>query len=501
MSWASTPILVGAGQYVQRNVDPSEALSPLEMMVECARRAADDAGGGRDLLVQLDSVTVVNILSWPYKNAPGLLAARLDAAPLELFYSTVGGNTPQWLIHRTAEKIYRGHIHLALLAGAEAVHTVRRARRKGIRLDWEVGEPGICVEVGDTRPGTSSLELAHGLQLPVHIFPLFENAIRARLGLGIEEHRRRIAEICAHLSSVAARNPYAWFQKPRSADEIAAVTPENRYIGFPYTKFMNAMIDVDQAAAVLMTSVWAARKLGIPPSRWVYLWGAADAHDHWFVSERVNYFSSPAIRAAGRKALERAGIGIEQVDLFDLYSCFPCAVEITREMLGISAHDPRPLTVTGGLPYHGGPGNNYSMHAVATMMEKLRSAPGTKALITALGWYMTKHSIGVYSAVPRDPPWEPGEDRDLQNEIDTMPAPRLVTAPNGRGKIETYTVFHGRDGAPLMGMVIGRLEDGRRFLANTPSDCQVLEALEAREGVGWMGKVVPGDPVNLFFPD
>jgi acetyl-CoA C-acetyltransferase len=500
MNQDSTPILVGAGQYLQRDADPVEAMSPLDMMVECARRAAEDVGGGPGLLAQLDSVAVVNILSWPYRNAPARLAERLGAQPLEQLYTTMGGNTPQWLVNRTAEKIYHGKVNLALLAGAEAVNTVRRAHRSNTPLSWESGGVGAYTEAGDMRLGTSEAEVAHGLELPVQIFPLFENALRARLGLGIEEHGRRLGELCARLSAVAAENPYAWFQQARSAAEIAAVTAQNRYIGFPYTKFMNAIIDVDQGAAVLMTSVGTARRLGIPPSRWVYLWGAADAHDHWFVSNRVDYCSSPAIRVAGRKALREAGIGVEDVDYFDLYSCFPCAVQIARDMLGIAADDPRALTVTGGLPYHGGPGNNYSMHAIATMMNRLRDKPGSKGLMTALGWYITKHSVGVYSAVPKVSPWEPTGDNEIQAEIDAMPAPVLVTEANGPGTIETYTVFHDRDGQPATGIVVGRLEDGRRFLANTSSDRSVLETLETREGVGCHGTVVPEGRVNRFDP-
>ncbi|MFQ5668579.1 MAG: acetyl-CoA acetyltransferase, partial [Candidatus Binatia bacterium] len=326
-------------------------------------------------------------------------------------------------------------------------------------------------------------------------------ALRAHAGLPLAAHRAQLGILCSRLSAVAADNPYAWFQHARSADEITTVTAENRLIGFPYPKYMNAIMEVDQAAAVLMTSVAGARELGIHPSRWVYIPGTADAHDLWFVSERVNYYSSPAIRVAGRKALEITGCGIEAIDFFDLYSCFPAAVRIGRDMLGIAADDPRPLTVTGGLPYHGGPGNNYTMHAIATMMGKLRAAPGTKGLVSGLGWYLTKHSIGIYSTTPPDGPWVREDPAQYQAALAGEVHPTLVTEARGRAEIETYTVLHDRDGTPITGIIIGRLADGQRFLANSPADRQVLEALMAREAIGQPGTVSPADGTNCFTPD
>ena len=493
-----TPVLIGAGQLTQRDIEPAEAKEPLGMMVEVAQRAAVDAGAGAHLLERLDTVAVVNILSWHYGNQPGLLAERLGARPSQQIYTTVGGNTPQFLINEIAAQIASGHVRCALIAGAEAVRTLLRARRAGVELRWTSGGTGSPTVLGEAKHGTNDHEVNHGLHLPTTIYPLFENALRAHYGRGLEAHRDRLGALCSGLSAVAAHNPYAWFQQQRSAAEITTVTPQNRFIGFPYPKYMNAIMEVDQAAAVLMTSVAGARELGIDPSRCVYLWGAADAHDLWFISERVNYFSSPAIRLAGQKALAMAGIDVAQIDYFDIYSCFPSAVQIGRDMLSVAADDPRPLTVTGGLPYHGGPGNNYVMHAVATMMDKLRAAPGTKGLVTGLGWYVTKHSIGIYSAAPPARAWQREEPSAYQPQLDRMAHPALTTSPQGRGTIETYTVLHDRDGTPVKGIVIGRLADGQRFLANTPDDRAVLEALMSKEGVGRTGAVSPINGTNRF---
>lgn len=495
------PILIGAGQLTQRDVEPAAALEPLAMMDVAARRAAEDAGANAALLERLDAIAVVNVFCWTYRNAPGALAARLGAKPADLRYTTVGGNSPQSLVNDTADRIARGETRLALLAGAEAVRTVLRAQKSGVSLDWSHGIDGTCTVVGDRREGTSAHEVAHGFQLPVQVYPLFENAIRAARGWSIEEHRAQLGRLCAGLAAVAADNPYAWFRDRPSAEELTTITAQNRIVGFPYPKRMNAIIDVDQAAALLMTSVGHARALGIPEDRWVYVWGTGEAHDKWLVSERVSYAHSPAIREAGRQALAAAGVGIERVAHFDLYSCFPSAVQMGRDALGIPRDDPRPLTATGGLPYFGGPGNDYSMHGIAEMLPRLRGRADTLGLVTALGWYVTKHAVGVYGGGPKPGPWVREDPKAAQARLDAEAGPVLVEEPPaGPATIETYTVVHGRDGAPIRGIVVGRLEDDRRFLANTPDDPAVLEGLEAREGIGVRGRVSTADGTNRFDP-
>jgi acetyl-CoA C-acetyltransferase len=442
----------------------------------------------------------VNVFCWPYANAPRLLGERLGARPGSEITTTVGGNTPQWLVNETAARIAAGEVSLALLVGAEAVRTVVRARRTRSTLAWSSGGGEQPVVVGDARDGTNAHEVAHGLMLPTQIYPMFENALRARHGRTLDEHQHVLGHLCSGLSAVAAANPNAWFRQARTADEIATVSPSNRMIGFPYPKLMNAIIEVDQAAGVLMTSVAAAGALGVPRDRWVYLWGSGQAHDRWFVTERVDYTSSPAIREAARQALGAAGIGIARIEHLDLYSCFPSAVQIGREMLGIAPDDPRPLTLTGGLPYFGGPGNNYSMHAIAEVMARTRARPGSVGLVTALGWYLTKHAMGVYAATPKDGPFVREDPAPRQALLDAQTAPELAMEPSGDGTIETYTVLHDRDGAPVRGLVIGRLGDGRRFLAATPEDRALLEGLTAREAVGLHGRVAASEGVNRFEP-
>jgi len=497
MDTAHQPIIVGVGQLVNRAAEPREVMEPLEMMAVAARLALEDAEIPHHKEA-IDSLTVIGIITRAYADPPGFLASRLGIQPADRVYTSMGGNSPQWRVNETADRIARGKVRLALLAGAEAMHGMQLAARAGVRLDWAEG--GSAPTVGDARWGNNEIEQRHHVRLPTTVYPLFENALRAHRGWSIARQRDHLAHLCARMAAVARDNPYAWFRDGKSAEEIGAVGDGNRMIAFPYPKFMNAIMNVDQAAAVLMTDVATARALGIPQRQWVYVRGCGDATDHWFVSQRVNLWSSPAIRLAGQRALEQARLAIDQVDAFDLYSCFPCAVQIGADMLGIPLDDPRPLTVTGGLPYHGGPGNNYCMHAVASMVERLRRTPGT-GLVSGVGWYLTKHALGLYSSAPPEHAFRREDPKTYQPLIDREPHPELASEPSGSATVESYTVQHDRDGTPSVGIVVARLADGRRCWANI-SDPAVLARIEQEELIGQPGRLRHDESaqVNIFAP-
>src|SRR5262249_31828702 len=256
---------------------------------------------------------------------------------------------------------------------------------------------------------------------------------------------------------------------------------------------------IDQAAAVILTSVGKARALGIPEDRWVYLHGCADAHDHWYISDRHNYHSSPAMRIVARETLDMAGIDLQAVNKFDIYSCFPSAVEIACAEMGIPEDDPRGLTVTGGLAYFGGPGNNYVTHSIAQMMEEVRKAPGIKGMVTANGNYVTKQSAAIYSSEPPTKPFAPKDPSRYQQEIDTDKGPRVSENANEPATVQTYTVMHDRKGSSDA-ILFGRIGDGRRFIANTPEDAGLLREMVERDMIGAGGRVTHQAGRNLFEP-
>lgn len=508
----TTPVLVGAGQFTWRG-PPEEAPTPLGLVERAARAAASNAGLESKTLSGLDAIAVVGFtidaegalarLETPrLVNPPASLAAALGAFPRWSVYGQMGGDSPQMLINTLCERVADGETDFALAVGAEFLGSLMARLSRGLPLDGygdDRQEPAM--RIGDARPGTTAREAAHGLALPVNTYPLFENALRARDRRGLAEHQRRLGALFSPFTEVAAANPFAWFRKVRGPDELIEITADNRMIGFPYPKYLNAIMRVDQSAGVLITSVKKARELAIPEERWVFLRGCADATDLWYPLERQNFHSSPAMRLAGAHALEMAGIGALDLDFIDIYSCFPSAVQIGAEELGLALDDPRGLTVTGGLPYFGGPGNNYAMHSVATLMDRLRARPGAFGLATANGWYLTKQSMGVYSTAPPTAPFARQDPQVIQRRIDALDHPAIIDHPEGRATVETYTVVHAREGY-RMGIVIGRDAQDRRFVANTPDDEATLRTMESAEQVGRIGQVRlhPDGERNLFVP-
>jgi acetyl-CoA C-acetyltransferase len=527
----TTPVIVGVGQITHRpcpggDAEPEGGREPVELMVEAVRAAVGDcdgappggpAPGGQRLLERAQSLRVANPLSWPYLNPGALVAEELGIEPAEVIVTTTGGNNPQSMVNATALAIGSGQLDAAVMVGADCVYSRTAAQRHPDRpvLAWTVQSPDTesPVVFGNDRRGTTDAEEERGLDLPIHVFPLFENAIRAEAGRTLDEHRCRIGTLWSRFADVASTNPYAWLPGARSAEEIVTATDSNRMIAYPYTKLLTANMQVDQGAAVIMCSAEAARSAGIPRDRWVFPLAGADADDHWFLSHRYDFHSSPAIRLAGASALALAGASIEEMAHLDLYSCFPSAVEIAAAELGLPDDDPgRPLTVTGGLTFAGGPGNNYGSHAVAAMVGALRADPGSRGLVTGLGWYLTKHSVGIYGTEPAggrgpvEPPALPegtvveeaaGFARaDPQAAVGALPQCSPDADAGGEVTVETYSVAYERGGAPERAVVACRTPDGRRAWANV-TDPDQLAMLVTEEGCGRLGTLRADGEVDL----
>jgi acetyl-CoA C-acetyltransferase len=468
-----TPVIVGVGQTQQRVEDPAAALEPIDLLADAVHAADLDSGARRSLLAAIDTVAVIDMLSWKYPDPGALLARRVGVTPRTTVTTTVGGNTPQMLVNRLAAGVAGGEHNVVLIGGAECVYTRWRARRgePKVWLDWTHAADPPCAEVwGDDRPGSSAYEMAHLALAPTQIYPLFETALRAAAGRGIAEHQRAIAELWSGFATVAAGNPHAWARTPYTADEIVTVSPDNRMVTFPYSKLLCANIDVDQAAALLLCSYEAARTAGVPDDRLVYPLAGADAHDHYFFTERAALAESTAIGIAGKAALDAASLDLDAIAHFDLYSCFPAAVQMALHSLGLDGPhggDERPLTVTGGLGFAGGPGNNYSTHAIAATVDACRRDPGSVGLVTALGWYTTKHAVGLYSSAPPPAGFVAVDPAVTQAAVDALPRREPAGIVTGKVTVEATSVVFERDGTPSLALVSALTPEGQRALATT----------------------------------
>ena len=487
-----TPVIVGVGQVQQRTEDPTDALEPIDLLGRAAEAALDDSGAAGALRAAVDTVAVVQIVSWPYPDPGALLARRIGLDGVRrTVATTVGGNSPQMLVNALATEVARGDMDAVLLGGAECVHTRWRARREPkVWLDWTQADDPPCPRViGDDRAGSNDYEMAHMANAPTQVYPLLETALRSSAGRGIEEHQVWVSELWSTFAAVSAENDHAWSRTAYSPEEIRSVRPENRMVAFPYPKRMCANIDVDQAAALVLCSYERARAAGIGDDRLVFPLAGADASDHYFFSERDRLDTSPAIRAAGTAMLRAAGLDIDDIGRFDLYSCFPAAVQIAMDALGLvgpTRGDDRPLTVTGGLGFAGGPANNYPSHAIAGMVEALRRDPGSIGYVGALGWYCTKHSVGLYSTEPPANGFTRVDPTGPQAEVDASPSRQIAGAYEGKADVEATTVLVDRDGTPTIAVVAALTADGSRALANS-RDPDVMEAMTQDP---WEGKQV-----------
>jgi acetyl-CoA C-acetyltransferase len=489
-----TPVIVGVGQASERLADENyRKRSPVDLAADAAREALADTGADPETVAA--AIEVVAGVRQFENSAPGAraplgrsdnyprsVAGRIGARPARAVLEVSGGQAPQHLVSEFAATIAAGRGEATLIFGSEAISTIRHFAHDPDKPDFAEHAEGSLEDRGYGLAGlVSRHQAAHGLTGAPSQYALIENARRARLGLTREQYAAAMGALFAPFTRVAAANPHASAPVERSGEELVTPTGANRPIADPYTRYIVAREKVNQGAAVLLTSVAAARRLGLRQDRWVFLHGHADLRERNLM-DRADLSSSPAAVMAVRHALDVAGISAGDLATIDLYSCFPAPVFNICDGLGLDPGDPRGLTVTGGLPFFGGAGNNYSMHAIAETVQRARRAPGNYGLVGANGGMMSKYSAGVYSTAPAA--WTPDASKDLQAEIDGWPVPEQARYADGPAVIETYTVKHGRDGART-GIVVGRQDsDGRRFVAkgDDPELLQLLTA--AKEPIG-----------------
>jgi acetyl-CoA C-acetyltransferase len=477
-----TPVLVGVGQFTER-VDDADyrGMSAVELATEAARAALADTGaaaakvaGAIDTVYALRQFEISSPM--PAKlgksnNYPRSVMQRVGGDPARVVLEPVGGQGPQKLVAEAGNTIAAGDADVVMIMGSEAGSTVKfwreAAKRGEAKPDFTEHVEGQLEDRGHQLFSyIDDYTIAHGLTGAPVQYGLLENARRARLGLSVADYRQQMAELFAPMSKVAAKNPFSSSPVERSVDEIVGVSDDNRMICDPYPRLLVARDQVNQGAAAIMMSVEAARRLGVPEGNWVYLHGHSDMVEQATL-DRLDLGASPASVMAVREALRVAGIGADDVATFDLYSCFPFPVFVACGALGIDGDDPRGLTLTGGLPYFGGPGNSYSLHGIAETVIEMRNAPGQFGFVGANGGIMSKYSVGIYSTEPVD--WRTNRCAELNEEIAALPKVPVTRAADGAATIETYSVRY--DWPIRTGIIVGRLSaDNSRFMATTEDD-------------------------------
>jgi acetyl-CoA C-acetyltransferase len=484
------PVIIGVGEIADHPAEPAAGLEPLVLLEAAVKRAAEDAVA--PLLGEIDSLDVVNFLSWRYRDPEQQLAARLGIKPSHCFYGPVGGESPIRYLHEAAQRIARGETKVAAVCGAEAQSTATKAERAGIALPWTP----FAHDVPEPKRGAAfqkPMAVKLGVFRPITVYPLYEAATAAHWGQTPREALAESGELWSRYSEVAAGNPQSWMNRAVVPDAITTPSPENRLIAWPYTKLMVANPTVNMGAALLMTSLARARDAGIPEDRLIYVHGGASAEEPRDYLIRDQFVESHAQNAVLGAVLDMAGGDGRAFDAIELYSCFPVVPKMARRTLGLGA-DVQP-TVTGGLTFFGAPLNTYMTHAACAMVRKLRD--GAKlGLLYGQGGFVTKHHALVLS---RQPPQQAlAQDTSVQSEADRHRGnvPDFVTEADGEGTVESFTVIYGRGGNVEHGVVMLRTADNARALARVPArDGQTLAHLTNmdRTPVGSKGDIVSAD--------
>ncbi|MDC0361426.1 hypothetical protein OAN12_00095 [Halioglobus sp.] len=484
----NTPIIIGSGQSVERLGNETPPLnSPMHLAAKACQNALKDGGVQPG---EIDAIATIRLFSdspgtWKSEfggstNPPESIARRIGASPSKRIYSNVGGNEPLQLLLELMQAIAGGEIKSALLTGAEAIANQRYAVRHGIMLDWQ---EDIEASLDDRTPidRLVSIEEIHaGFNLPVRFYGAIEMLQAHQMGHDLRQHERFMGRFMASFSEIAAQNPYSQFSQAHSAHDITEASPRNYPISLPYLKRLIAQDAVNQAAAVLITSAGHARELGINPAQWIFLESFAHGADH-ALSQREDPARSEAMKRVLLSTLSQADQRMTDIDLIDIYSCFPCAVTAACEVLKLPTDGSIALTVTGGLPYFGGPGNNYSMHALAEMARRLRG-DADRALITANGGMLSKHAAALLTSVCTQAQKIDWSDNS-HFEVDCSDIAIRQYADNPQaGRIVTYTVATRKE-KPDLGMIIADTATGERFLA-TSTDPAVTKELTASNSIG-----------------
>src|SRR6202051_728527 len=434
------PVIVGVGEIVDRPADLKSGLEPLALLEHALKRAEADSGG--KLLGEIQSLDIVNFLSWRYRAPEFPLSRALGIHQKHAYSGPVGGESPIRYLHEAAQRIARGECSVAAVCGAEAQSTATKAERAHVELPWTP----FARDVEEPKRGAAfqkPMAVKLGVFRPVTVYPFYEAASSAHWGQSPREAMAESGALWSTYSKVAAQNPNAWLKRSFTSDEITTPTADNRLIAWPYNKLMVANPTVNMGGAILMTSLAKARAAGISEDRLIYPLGGASAEEPRDYLIRDQFFESHPQNAVLNAVKDLVGGDGRKFDAIELYSCFPCVPKMARRTLGLGS-DVQP-TVTGGLTFFGAPLNTYMTHAACAMVRKLRNG-AQLGLLYGQGGFVTKHHGLVLSR--QAPSHALAQDTSVQAEADSHrgAVPAFVTEATGKGKVESFTVLYGRGG-------------------------------------------------------
>lgn len=480
----NTPVLVGVAALQQRFEDAREGMEPCAMMAEALRRAAADAGAP-ELLSRANRIEVPKGL-WNYSDPARLVADAIGATSAQTVLAEIG-ILQQTIMNRACSSISDGEASVVLITGAEAKYRALRGQITGLEVvDTSQTDAVPDITLQPDAELWSPIESVAGLSMPVGYYAIMDSALRYQQGLSVGEHRDQMAQMYAEFSNIAAGNPDAWSTEPVVAEFIRNASERNKMLAFPYTKLHNSQWNVDQAAGMIFCSVQVARELGISRDKWIFPLAAAESNAMSVMAARKQLDRCYGYHFAGRRVLELAGKSVTDIDRMELYSCFPQAVRVQLQEIGLV--DDQALSVTGAMTFGGGPLNNFVLQATVKMAQLLRNAPAQTGLVTCVSGMNTKQACALYSTEPNPEGWQCADVTEevlLATELC-----ELVSDYEGGATIAGYTVLYQGDTA-WRAVVVCDLPDGARTVAYSEQST-IIEALQGSECCGRQVAVVEG---------
>jgi acetyl-CoA C-acetyltransferase len=472
-----TPVLVGVGLQSQRAPEPLDADEPLSLMRRATDKAARDAGAPA-VLREIDCVYVPKG-RWRYRD-PGRAIATSFGSPDATSVLARVGVLQESLVADACNNITGGSADVCLVVGGEAGFRLLCATKRGHELHDEQQDTEPDVTWRADSPIMLDAEIAAlPAQDAVGYYAIIAAAARAARGRSISEDVAATAALYSELSEIAALNPYAWKRSPVTAEAVTADSASNPMLAFPYRQEHVSRWSVDQASALIFTSVEKARELQIDPSRWVYPVSSGISNAMVPLSQRVAVGEAPGARQAASAALGHAGITAGSLDLLELYSCFPIALQLHAAALGVPSASPAP-SLTGGMRYAGGPYNNFVLHATAQLALALRQT-GRIGLISSVSGVLTKQAFSVWSKAPAQNQFR---SIDVSEAVLAHSPPRqLAEGYAGVASVVGYTVLAKRPDRPARAVAVVETPDSQRVIVWSVSN-PVVQAMKAKEFCG-----------------
>ncbi len=317
-----TPVLVGLG--TANGAEPV-----VDLMTTAVRAAAEDAGTPT-ILGSVECI-VVPQGTWALTDPARTVARRIGAGGPRTVRCEIGVSQ-QEVISFALAAVGAGTFDTVVVVGAEARAW---ARDGGTERDEETEPPDETL----SRPPdfVAPVEIAAGIVLPpVQQYAMIENALGAAEGLSTQAQRDAVAELWARFNAVAQSNPEAAFAAPCSATAIATPGPHNRPLAYPYNVRHASQWTVNQASALVICSAERAAAAGVPADRWLFAHVALHCSQAVTLTARQRLDAWPAMDVLGQAATRALGRPLSEIELAEVYSCFPSAVRVQQRALGLA---------------------------------------------------------------------------------------------------------------------------------------------------------------------